>query len=217
MVTRRARCAGSSCSPLAGGALPRVRGAAPRAPLVVDRRTGGRRGCLRGCASVRSGDSLGARGRRGARRSHVSLDRSRAVQVAMGLRFDALSAVMILIVTGVGFLIHVYSVGYMEHDEDSARYFAYLNLFMFSMLILVLGDSSCSVLRRLGGRRALLLPADRLLVREERKRRRREEGVHRQPRRRRRLPARPLAALLDARRQAARGRWSSPSFARTPS
>ena len=63
------------------------------------------------------------------------------VKVAMGLRFDALSAVMTLIVTGVGFLIHVYSAGYMEHDEDSARYFVYLNLFMLSMLLLVLGDS----------------------------------------------------------------------------
>jgi NADH-quinone oxidoreductase subunit L len=63
------------------------------------------------------------------------------VKVAMGLRFDALSAVMTLVVTGVGFLIHVYSAGYMEHDEDSVRYFVYLNLFMLSMLILVLGDS----------------------------------------------------------------------------
>ncbi|MGH7858214.1 MAG: NADH-quinone oxidoreductase subunit L, partial [Candidatus Binatia bacterium] len=57
------------------------------------------------------------------------------------LRFDALSAVMTLIVTGVGFLIHVYSAGYMAHDEDYARYFAYLNLFMLSMLLLVLADS----------------------------------------------------------------------------
>ena len=57
------------------------------------------------------------------------------------LRLDALSAVMTLIVTGVGFLIHVYSAGYMEHDEDYARYFLYLNLFMLSMLLLVLSDS----------------------------------------------------------------------------
>jgi NADH-quinone oxidoreductase subunit L len=63
------------------------------------------------------------------------------VQVVAGLRFDALSAVMTLIVTGVGFLIHVYSAGYMEHDEDSVRYFLYLNLFMLAMLLLVLGDS----------------------------------------------------------------------------
>ena len=48
---------------------------------------------------------------------------------------------MILIVTGVGFLIHVYSLGYMHDDPDIARFFAYLNLFTASMLILVLGDS----------------------------------------------------------------------------
>jgi len=54
---------------------------------------------------------------------------------------DRLASVMILIVTGVGFLIHVYSVGYMHDDPDEARFFAYLNLFMASMLVLVLGES----------------------------------------------------------------------------
>jgi NADH-quinone oxidoreductase subunit L len=57
------------------------------------------------------------------------------------LQIDALSALMTLIVTGVGALIHVYSVGYMAHDDDFARYFAYLNLFELSMLILVLADN----------------------------------------------------------------------------
>ena len=56
-------------------------------------------------------------------------------------RLDRLSSVLVLIITGVGFLIHVYSVGYMHDDEDEARYFAYLNLFTAAMLILVLGDS----------------------------------------------------------------------------
>ena len=56
-------------------------------------------------------------------------------------RVDRLASVMILIVTGVGFLIHVYSLGYMHDDPDVARFFAYLNLFTTSMLILVLGDS----------------------------------------------------------------------------
>jgi NADH-quinone oxidoreductase subunit L len=55
--------------------------------------------------------------------------------------FDRLTAVMVLIVTGVGSLIHVYSVGYMKGDESYARYFAYLNLFLFFMLLLVLGRS----------------------------------------------------------------------------
>ena len=59
----------------------------------------------------------------------------------IAFRIDALSAVMVLVVTGVGFLIHVYSVGYMGHDESCSRFFAYLNLFMFAMLLLVLGDN----------------------------------------------------------------------------
>ena len=54
---------------------------------------------------------------------------------------DPLSAVMVLVVTGVGFLIHVYSVGYMAHDASFRRFFLYLNLFMFSMLTLVLADN----------------------------------------------------------------------------
>jgi NADH-quinone oxidoreductase subunit L len=61
-----------------------------------------------------------------------------AVEVAF--RVDWLSAVMILVVTGVGFLIHVYSVGYMGHDDGFVRFFAYLNLFVAAMLILVLAD-----------------------------------------------------------------------------
>ena len=61
--------------------------------------------------------------------------------IAAGLVLDHLSAVMILIVTFVGFLIHVYSTAYMEHDEGYTRFFGYLNLFMGAMLILVLGDS----------------------------------------------------------------------------
>jgi NADH-quinone oxidoreductase subunit L len=55
--------------------------------------------------------------------------------------FDRLTAVMVLIVTGVGSLIHVYSTGYMKEDSSYARYFAYLNLFLFFMLLLVLGRS----------------------------------------------------------------------------
>jgi NADH-quinone oxidoreductase subunit L len=62
-------------------------------------------------------------------------------RVDAGLRLDALSAIMTLVVTGVGFLIHVYSVGYMHDDRSVARYFAYLNLFMTAMLILVLADN----------------------------------------------------------------------------
>ena len=59
----------------------------------------------------------------------------------IGFYFDRLSAVMTLVVTGVGTLIHVYSTGYMHGDESHPRYFAYLNLFLFFMLLLVLGRS----------------------------------------------------------------------------
>jgi len=61
--------------------------------------------------------------------------------VNIGLLLDPLSAVMILVVSGVGFLIHVYSVGYMHHDPCFGRYFTYLNLFTFAMLTLVLADN----------------------------------------------------------------------------
>ncbi len=54
---------------------------------------------------------------------------------------DPLSSVMILVVSGVAFLIHIYSVGYMHHDSGYGRYFTYLNLFTFSMLLLVLADN----------------------------------------------------------------------------
>jgi NADH-quinone oxidoreductase subunit L len=59
----------------------------------------------------------------------------------IALRFDALSAVMTLVVGGVGTLIHVYSVGYMADDEDCARFFTYMNLFALAMLVLVLADN----------------------------------------------------------------------------
>lgn len=61
--------------------------------------------------------------------------------VSFALVVDPLSALMLLVVTGVGFLIHVYSIGYMGHDEGYNRFFAYMNLFVFSMLILVLGSN----------------------------------------------------------------------------
>jgi NADH-quinone oxidoreductase subunit L len=65
----------------------------------------------------------------------------RPFTVPMGLQLDPLSAVMILVVTGVGFLIHIYSTGYMWDDTGYYRFFAYLNLFMFAMLTLVLANN----------------------------------------------------------------------------
>jgi NADH-quinone oxidoreductase subunit L len=62
-------------------------------------------------------------------------------QVDMALLYDPLSALFLLLITGVGALIHVYSVGYMEHDPRRRRFFGYLNLFVAAMLMLVLADN----------------------------------------------------------------------------
>ena len=61
--------------------------------------------------------------------------------VEAGFLLDPLSGIWLLVVTGIGFLIHVYSVGYMAHDHTYWRFFSYLNLFMFSMLMLILGNN----------------------------------------------------------------------------
>jgi NADH-quinone oxidoreductase subunit L len=66
-------------------------------------------------------------------------------QVDFGLLYDPLSALFLLLITGVGGIIHVYSVGYMEHDERRARFFGYLNLFVAAMLVLVLADNYLGV------------------------------------------------------------------------
>ncbi|MDP9391756.1 MAG: NADH-quinone oxidoreductase subunit L, partial [Actinomycetota bacterium] len=63
------------------------------------------------------------------------------LDVRAGLLYDALSAIFVLLITGVGSLIHIYSIGYMAHDEGRRRFFAYLNLFVAAMLLLVLGNS----------------------------------------------------------------------------
>ncbi len=62
-------------------------------------------------------------------------------KINAGFVVDQISSIMILIITGVGSLIHLFSIGYMHHDKGVTKYFAYLNLFVFNMLILVLGDS----------------------------------------------------------------------------
>jgi NADH-quinone oxidoreductase subunit L len=62
-------------------------------------------------------------------------------KISFSFLIDQLSVLMMTIITGVGFLIHVYSAGYMSHDEGYARYFSFLNLFVFSMLLLVMGSN----------------------------------------------------------------------------
>lgn len=63
------------------------------------------------------------------------------VQVSLGILVDRLTVIMLLVITGVGFLIHVYSAGYMKDDEGFGKFFSYLNLFVFFMLLLVMADS----------------------------------------------------------------------------
>src|SRR6266508_4762098 len=62
-------------------------------------------------------------------------------QIKVELLFDPLSAIFVLLITGVGFLIHLYAVGYMAHDPGRRRFFGYFNLFVAAMLTLVLGGN----------------------------------------------------------------------------
>jgi len=62
-----------------------------------------------------------------------------SMQIPFAFQVDALSSIFLLIITGIGFLIHLYSISYMSHDDGFAKFFSYLNLFVFSMLLLVLG------------------------------------------------------------------------------
>jgi NADH:ubiquinone oxidoreductase subunit 5 (subunit L)/multisubunit Na+/H+ antiporter MnhA subunit len=71
---------------------------------------------------------------------HMANGQMATFQADWGFLLDPLSGVMILVVTGIGFLIHVYSTGYMDHDNGLYRFFGYLNLFVFFMLMLVLAN-----------------------------------------------------------------------------
>ena len=66
---------------------------------------------------------------------------SDTLSIPFSFLVDPLSCIFLLIITGIGFLIHIYSIGYMHHDEGFARFFTYLNLFVFFMLLLVLGNN----------------------------------------------------------------------------
>ena len=92
------------------------------------------------------------------------------LHVDFGLQLDQLSICFVLLITGVGSLIHIYSIGYMAEDPDRRRFFAYLNLFLAAMLLLVRRRQLPGALRRLGRRRPGVLPADRVLVPASRRR-----------------------------------------------
>ena len=145
----------SSCSPCSatgsrrtrrrrGAALPGLR---HRARLL---RPLGRGRSLRLCGPA-AGDHEGLRFAQPLPRQFEWIEAG-GFRVPFSLLLDPLSAVMILVVTGVGSLIHIYSLGYMAHDEDRVRYFSYLNLFTFFMLLLVLGGNLPLHVRGLGGR-----------------------------------------------------------------
>ena len=90
--------------------------------------------CAHACILLHSGaDAL--------EKSYGTWIRAGNFSVDFGIYLDHLSMIMMLVVTGVGFLIHVYSVAYMEHEGGYYRYFAYLNFFMFFMLTLVLANN----------------------------------------------------------------------------
>jgi NADH-quinone oxidoreductase subunit L len=119
-------------------------------------------------------------------------------QASMGLLADPLSITMCLFVTGVGSLIHLYAIGYMRGDAKFSKFFVYLNLFIFSMLMLVLGDNL--LLTFLGwegvGACSYFLIS---FWHTDRQRAGRQEGVRHQPRRRlglhgRHLPGGPRSA-----------------------
>ena len=118
------------------------------------------------------------------------IDFGAAFRVPIGFIIDPLSKVMLLVVTGIGALIHIYSLVYMAEDEAKGRYFGGLSLFMFSMLGIVLANNFVMmfIFWELVG--VSSLSADRPLVHARFRGRRREEGVHHEPPRRLRFHAR---------------------------
>ena len=108
---------------------------------------------------------------------HLDHRRQRSASTSR-LQVDQLTIVMLLVVTFVSSLVHIYSTGYMAHEGGYYRFFSYLNLFVFFMLTLVLGANLHRHVRRMGRRGLVQLPAHRLLVPEAVRHRRREKSFH---------------------------------------
>ena len=135
------------------------------------------------------------------------------LNVDFGLKLDALSMMMMLIVTGVGGAIHIYSYGYMHDDRGMARFFACLSLFTFSMLGIVLANNfmRCS---SSGNWSACPATCSSVSGLKSPARRRGEKGLHHQPLRRLRLPAGHfdgvgIARLVEFRQRCKRARCQS--------
>jgi NADH-quinone oxidoreductase subunit L len=130
--------------------IPLLPGASALALLLFGRKLGRSWVSVQACTSVLGSFVLSAAGflqlagrgapPEGLSKTLLSWIVSGSFSTSIAFHFDQLAAVMALVVTGVGFLIHVYSVGYMSRDRALARYFAFLNLFMFFMLVLVLAS-----------------------------------------------------------------------------
>ncbi len=130
--------------------IPLLPGASALALLLLGRRMSGRWVAVQASAAVMASFLLSlaaflqltraAAPPAGLSRTLFSWIVSGRFSTAIAFHFDQLAAVMTLVVTGVGFLIHVYSVGYMARDKALSRYFAFLNLFTFFMLVLVLAS-----------------------------------------------------------------------------
>jgi NADH-quinone oxidoreductase subunit L len=126
--------------PLAGAAV-----------LLLAGRRSDRWGHLLGCAAALASFVLGAAlfvdmagrdaGHRAAHETLFSWVPVARLQVDFGVQLDQLSMCFVLLITGVGSLIHIYSIGYMAEDPDRRRFFGYLNLFLAAMLLLVLADN----------------------------------------------------------------------------
>ena len=136
------------------------------------------------------------------------------LKVDWALRIDTLTAVMLVVVTTVSALVHLYSIGYMAEDPYRPRFFCYLSLFTFAMLMLVTADNLVQLFFGWEGVGLDELSADRLLVPEAGSERGRDQGLHRQPRRRFRLRARHLRRLHDDRRDRLRHRLRAGAVAR---
>ena len=80
------------------------------------------------------------------------------------INVDPLSSVMLVVVTLVSSLVHIYSIGYMSHDPHKPRFMSYLSLFTFSMLALVVSDNFLQLFFWMGRRRLMFLSSDRFLV-----------------------------------------------------
>ena len=125
---------------------------------------------------------------------------SGSLNIGFDFAVDRLTAVMLLIVTGVGLLIHIYAIGYMAHEGGYYRFFAYLNLFMFFMLVLVLAPNYLLLFVGWEGVGLCSYLLVGFYFTEQVCHRRRQQSVHREPHRRLRIfagdvPDRPAVRI----------------------